>query len=65
MRETGGDGIGRICEMSGAASMVSQMFKLLRKGGSVVMVGLPKQPFHVEDVLPDIGKYLPRIIHKS
>jgi len=54
MAETGGDGIGRVCEMSGAAMMVNSMFKLLRKGGSVVMVGLPKQPMHIDDVLPDI-----------
>ena len=56
MSETEGNGIGRICEMSGAASMVNCMFKLLRKGGSVVMVGLPKQPMNVVDVLPDIGE---------
>ncbi|ELU05464.1 hypothetical protein CAPTEDRAFT_157510 [Capitella teleta] len=54
MRETQQNGIGRICEMSGAASMVNNMFSLLRKGGHVVMVGLPKTPLHVENPLPDI-----------
>ncbi len=55
MRETNDDGIGRICEMSGSDLMVNSMFSMLRKGGRVVMVGLPKKPLHVENVLPDIG----------
>lgn len=58
MAETKGDGIGRICEMSGAVSMVNSMFSMLRKGGFVVMVGLPKAPLHVENPLPDIGESL-------
>ncbi len=56
MKETDGDGIGRICEMSGSDLMVNSMFSMLRKGGRVVMVGLPKKPLHVENVLPDIGR---------
>ena len=53
---TNNDGIGRIAEMSGASVMVNSMFSFLRKGGHVVMVGLPKQPLHVENVLTDIGE---------
>jgi len=52
--ETNGNGIGRICEMSGAATMVNSMFSLLRKAGHVVMVGLPKSPLHIENPLADI-----------
>lgn len=54
MELTSGNGIGRICECSGAPVMVNSMWKLLRKGGKVVMVGLPNAPLHVDDVLPDI-----------
>ena len=55
MSETGNVGIGRIVEMSGAPVMANTMFSMLRKGGVVVMVGLVKQPLHVENVLQDIG----------
>ena len=55
MRETDGVGIGRICELSGADVMVNSQFAMLRKGGHVVLVGLPKKPLHVENVLQDIG----------
>ena len=55
---TEGTGIGRICECSGVSQMVNTCFSYLRKGGrTVLMVGLPKQPLHVENVLQDIGKY--------
>lgn len=57
MRETDGDGIGRICEMSGS-DVVNTQFKCLRKGGVIVQVGLPKKPLHVEHPLDDIGSYL-------
>ena len=56
MRETGGTGIGRICEMSGSDVMLNSQFSLLRKGGTVVQVGLPRKPLHVENVLQDIGR---------
>ena len=55
MKETNGDGIGRICEMSGNDVMVNSQFSMLRKGGHVVLVGLPKKPLHVENVLQDMG----------
>ncbi|XP_067671841.1 L-threonine 3-dehydrogenase-like [Haliotis asinina] len=51
---TDGLGMGRVCECSGAPPMVNMSFSLLRKGGRIVMVGLPKQPLHVENVLQDI-----------
>jgi len=54
MQLTGGDGIGRICEASGCAAMLNGCFSYLRKGGWVTIVGLPKQPLHVENVLQDI-----------
>jgi D-xylulose reductase len=53
---TNGDGMGRVCECSGAPVMVNSSFSYLRKGGTIVMVGLPKQPLHVENVLQDVGK---------
>ncbi|CAB4040459.1 L-threonine 3-dehydrogenase, partial [Paramuricea clavata] len=53
-RETDGYGVGRILEASGNADLLSNCFKLLRKGGVVVLVGLVKQAFHVEDFLKDI-----------
>ncbi|XP_050392902.1 L-threonine 3-dehydrogenase [Patella vulgata] len=51
---TEGVGMGRICECSGASPVVNAAFSMLRKGGHIVMVGLPKSPLHVENVLPDI-----------
>lgn len=51
---TDGVGIGRICECSGVADMVNSCFSYLRKGGRVVLIGLPKSPLHVENVMPDI-----------
>ena len=58
MELTGGIGIGRICECSGVSQMVNSCFSYLRKGGRTVLIGLPKQPLHVENVLQDIGKFL-------
>ena len=52
-------GIGRICECSGNPEMLNTCFSYLRKGdGRVVLIGLPKQPLHVENVLQDIGNLL-------
>ena len=55
MELTDGTGIGRICECSGVSQMVNTCFSYLRKGGRTVLIGLPKQPLHVENVLQDIG----------
>ncbi|CAH3164262.1 unnamed protein product [Porites evermanni] len=53
-RETSGNGIGCLLECSGAAPLVNNCFSLLRKGGRVVLVGLLKQPLHVENFLQDV-----------
>lgn len=50
---TDGNGIGRLFEASGAPNMVNSCFGMLRKGGQVVLVGLPKAPLHVEEVLSE------------
>lgn len=55
MEFTNGDGMGRICECSGASVMVNSTFSMLRKGGQMTLVGLPKEPLHVENVLQDVG----------
>lgn len=54
MELTNGNGIARICEASGNAAMLNSCFSYLQKGGKVVIIGLPKQPLHVENVLQDI-----------
>jgi len=54
MKSTGQAGIGRICEASGASVMLNGCFSYLRKGGRVSILGLPKKPLHVENVLQDI-----------
>ncbi|XP_031574222.1 uncharacterized protein LOC116308013 [Actinia tenebrosa] len=53
-RETSEDGVGRVIECSGAAPLLNSSFSFLRKGGRIVLVGLPKQPLHIENVLRDI-----------
>ncbi|XP_028414127.1 uncharacterized protein LOC114537195 [Dendronephthya gigantea] len=54
LRETNGDGVGRILEASGNADLMNNCFKLLRKGGVVVLVGLTKKALHVDEFLQDI-----------
>ncbi|CAG5131396.1 unnamed protein product [Candidula unifasciata] len=54
MKLTNSVGIDRICECSGVSAVVNSSFSLLRKGGHIGLVGLPKQPLHVENVLQDI-----------
>merc|ERR1712168_1218755 len=51
---TEGKGIGRICEASGNVDMLNGCFSYLRKGGRLSILGLPKQPLHIENVLQDI-----------
>jgi threonine 3-dehydrogenase len=51
---TNGIGAGCCIECSGASSNCNGMFKLIRKGGRLVLVGLPKTPLHVEDVIVDL-----------
>jgi threonine 3-dehydrogenase len=45
LAETGGYGAGRMIEMSGAPEAINAGFKALRKASTVVMVGMPKEPF--------------------
>ena len=54
MKETNNVGVGRIIECSGHSKTISNMFKLLRKDGIAVMVGLPKLPLTFQDPMKDI-----------
>eukprot|EP00731_Ephydatia_muelleri_P015719 Em0009g143a len=54
MKETEGNGVGRLMEASGAIALINNCFSLLRKGGQVVLVGLPKSPIHIERPLEDV-----------
>nr|XP_045584901.1 L-threonine 3-dehydrogenase-like [Procambarus clarkii] len=54
MQVSGNNGVGRIVEASGAASLLNQSFSWLRKGGQMALIGLPKAPLHVENVLTDL-----------
>ena len=51
--KTAGDGAGCVIECSGAPDVVSGVFSCLRKGGTIVQLGNPKGPLHIENVLPD------------
>lgn len=53
MKETNGDGFGCIIEASGSSLMVNNCFSWLRKGGTVVLVGLPKGDIVIKDPLPN------------
>ena len=53
---TDGIGIGRICECSGAPSIMNTCFSYLRNGGRIVLIGGPKQPLHVENAMQDVGR---------
>ena len=52
MKETDNNGVGIIIECSGHAPTISSMFKYLRKGGTAVLVGLPKQDLVFNDPMP-------------
>jgi len=54
MRLTGDIGVQTMIECSGVSDITNMSFSLLRKGGRIVLVGLPKQPLHVENVLKDV-----------
>jgi threonine 3-dehydrogenase len=51
---TAGDGAGCVIEASGAPGAVADCLKSLRKGGRVVVVGNPKAPVEITDVMPDL-----------
>lgn len=52
--ETNNDGVGCLLEASGAQPLVNNCFQMLRKGGTVVLIGIPKSPLHVENVGRDV-----------
>ena len=54
MKATNGDGIARVCEISGHAPTLAKCLKYLRKGGKLGLVGLPKSAVTFEDPLPDL-----------
>ena len=51
---TSGDGVARLVEATGAPPVVNNCFRLLRKGGKVVLIGIPKAPIHIEDPMPNV-----------
>lgn len=62
-RETNGEGVSRILEATGADHVISGMFSILRKGGYVTMVGLPKTSLHIENAAHNIGMAYIRTAH--
>ncbi len=53
LEETGGDGAGCIIEASGAPGAVPACLGCLRKGGRIVVLGNPKAPVEIADVMRD------------
>ena len=51
---TSGDGVPRLVEATGAPPVVNNCFRLLRKGGKLVLIGIPKAPIHIEDPMPNV-----------
>ena len=51
---TSGHGVPRLVEATGAPPVVNNCFRLLRKGGKVVLIGIPKAPIHIEDPMPNV-----------
>ena len=54
LEQTDGDGAGCIIEASGAPRAVNGCFSYLRKGGRVVLLGNPKGPVEIRNVMPDL-----------
>jgi len=54
MELTGGVGVARLVEATGAPPVVNNCFSLLRKGAQLVLIGLPKSAIHIENPLPDV-----------
>ncbi|KAK4313190.1 hypothetical protein Pmani_015452 [Petrolisthes manimaculis] len=48
------DGIGRIVEATGASDVINNCFSWLRKGGHIVLIGLPKAPIHIQNPITDL-----------
>ncbi len=53
-KRTNGLGCGVVFETSGNVTAINQAFKILRKCGSMVMIGLPSKPLVIDDVGGDI-----------
>ena len=53
LEETSGDGAGCVIECSGAPTVIGEVFSFLRKGGTIVQLGNPKGPVHIENVMSD------------
>jgi hypothetical protein len=53
LERTNGVGVDAFVDASGVPKAISQGFKYLRKGGKVVLVGLPSEPVTL-DLVPDI-----------
>jgi len=54
MRLTNNCGVARLVEATGAPPVVNNVFKLLRKGARIVLIGLPKATVEIEDPLPNL-----------
>ena len=53
LAETGGDGAGCIIEASGAPGAVPSCLACLRKGGRIIVLGNPKAPVEIANVMRD------------
>jgi len=53
LSQTQRNGFGCLLECTGAPDVVNNCFRFLRKGGHAVLIGLPKAPLHIENVLGD------------
>lgn len=51
---TDGVGVGCLFEATGVPQVVNNCFELLRKGSSIVLIGLPKGPVHIENPVPNL-----------
>jgi len=54
MRITNGNGFDRICEASGHGPTLEKAFQLLKKGGKLGIVGIPKTEITIQNPLPDL-----------
>lgn len=48
LKETGGEGVDVVLEMSGSQVALSQSLKALRHGGTIALLGLPSHPLEVD-----------------
>lgn len=48
MDVTKGDGMGCLLECSGAQTLINNSFQLMRRGGSMAFIGIPKTPIQIE-----------------